>query len=136
MPGKAFAAFVLPLLPVLILGLPGRAVARPPEGVSGKMVLDEVADGLRKYQAEKDMDKCIPLLERLAQTRGLRVAVAMGEFCEKEKCAGLPPGVNSCLYIAAQGLLSRYYVPTNQSAIEWWRENEANLRRRARQLPQ
>ena len=53
MPRTNFAAGMLPLFAVLAvaLSLPGKAVAGPPEGVSGKMVFDEVAEGLRRYAA-------------------------------------------------------------------------------------
>jgi hypothetical protein len=130
---RTFAAAVL----LVALGLlsPGKAVAGPPEGAPGKMTFDAVADGLRRYHRERDMDKCIPLLQRLAPTKDPRVAVAMGEFCENERRAGLPPGINSCLYIAAQDLLRLYYISTDQSANEWWDRNKADLRRRAAQLP-
>jgi hypothetical protein len=36
---------------------PRIAFAGPPEGVSGRMVFDEVADGLRRCHAEKDAEK-------------------------------------------------------------------------------
>jgi hypothetical protein len=44
---------LLPLLTALALP-PGEAIAGPPEGPSGRMVFDEVADGLRKYRAVDD----------------------------------------------------------------------------------
>src|SRR5689334_6900801 len=43
-----FALSLLTLLP------PPQAVASPPEKASGKMVLDKVADGLRRYRTEVD----------------------------------------------------------------------------------
>jgi hypothetical protein len=57
MPGKTFAIIALLVFVVLALVLPGQAVAGPPEGMSGKMVFDEVADGLRKYRKEEDEEK-------------------------------------------------------------------------------
>ena len=63
---RMFAGLLPPLFAVLALLTPNRAVAGPPEGVSGKMVLDEVADGLRQYRKEKDQGKRVKLLERLA----------------------------------------------------------------------
>ena len=80
MPRKTFAAVLL-VLAVLALVMPGKAVAGPPEGVSGKMVLagDEVADGLRKYRKEANLDKKVALLLDLRKTKDLRVAVALGE---------------------------------------------------------
>ena len=72
MPRTTFAA-VLPLLAVLALALPGKAVAGPPEGVSGKMVLDEVADGWGSTGRRRTRGG-VPVAERLAPTRdpGLR----------------------------------------------------------------
>jgi hypothetical protein len=99
------------------------------------MVLDKVADGLRKYGEEKDLDKCVQLLKCLAPTRDPRVAVVLGDWRARERVAGLPPGVNSLFYIAGGDLLRCYYVPVNQSIDDWWKQNEAGLRRRAKQLP-
>ena len=78
MPQK-LADFTLPLAVILLApSLPVKSVARPPEGVSGKIVLDEVADGLRRYQAEKDEGKvCLDILKRLAPTRDPRVGMAL-----------------------------------------------------------
>jgi hypothetical protein len=57
-------AAVLPLLFAM-----GQALAGPPEKWSGKIVFDEVADGLRKYRKETDTVKRIKWLEKLAPTR-------------------------------------------------------------------
>jgi hypothetical protein len=76
MPRKTFAAVPL-FLAVLALTLPGKAVAGPPEGVSGKMVLDEVADGLRKYRHETNLHRRQVWLVKLAPSRDLRVSVAL-----------------------------------------------------------
>ncbi|HEX5269790.1 MAG TPA: hypothetical protein VFW33_04845 [Gemmataceae bacterium] len=101
MPRTTFAA--LPLLAALALLSPGRAVAGPPEGASGRMVLDEVADGLRKYRREEDDAKRIAWLRRLAPTRDARVAAAL------EDCAA--EGLTSDCWVAASELLRRYYPP-------------------------
>ena len=45
----------------------------------GKMILDEVADGLRRYRMEKDEDKRAKWLEKLAPSRDPRVMVVIGE---------------------------------------------------------
>ena len=58
---------------VLLLAQPGKTVAGPPEKISGKLVFDEVEDGLRKYRAEKDWKKRIELLKRLAPKRDKRI---------------------------------------------------------------
>jgi hypothetical protein len=80
MPRKTLAA-VLPLLAVLVALTAGKTVARPPEGVSGRMVLlpDLVADGLREYRRETDVGRQFEWLDKLASTRDPRVAVALGE---------------------------------------------------------
>jgi hypothetical protein len=128
-------------LTLLALVLPGQAVAGPPERVSGKMVLDEVVDGLRRYRRAKDADARIKLVEKLiklAPTRDPRVAVALGErlscddaieqFCVaativEEFGATVPPHKN---------LSVKQYT---RAASVWWEANEADLRRRAAQLP-
>jgi hypothetical protein len=69
----------LALLPLVVV-VPWPAVAGPPEGVSGRMVFDEVADGLRKCREEKDPEKRIRWLEKLATTGDPRVCVALWDF--------------------------------------------------------
>ena len=122
----------VPLL-VLALAMPGKALAGPPEGVSGKMVLDVVADGLRKYEREKDGRKRLLMMARLAATGDPRVAITLGELIDTE----------DELEDGAFILLLRYYVPRPAGSIvggdwvhPWWEKNEADLRRRAKQLPQ
>jgi hypothetical protein len=128
-----FAA-VLPLFAVLAL-VPARAVAGPPEGVSGRMVLDQVADGLRKYRQETDHDRRVRWLRKLAPTCDVRVAVALGDAWGDSD-----GGVGT----VAQALLAEYYCEPRPNTIagawgpvtDWWKKNEADLRRRAKQLPQ
>lgn len=123
-------ALALLALSVLALLSPGRpAFAGPPEGVSGATVLDRVADGLRQYHREKDEGRRRPLLWKLAPTRDPRVAVALGEVLAS---SGLPyPEI---------ALLAEFYLPpekvgSTDAVWDWWRANEAGLRRRARELP-
>ena len=137
-----FAA-VLPLLAVLALVLPGKAVASPPGGVSGRMVLDEVADGLRKYREERDEGKRVKWLRRLAPTRDPRVAVVLSEAYFAR-----PNGrTDSRYYIVLEVLLfefvrgTKYQSRSREGNVvydlsSWWDENAAELRRRAKQLPQ
>ena len=104
------------------------------------MVLDEVADGLRKYRKAKEPVSRIRRLEKLAPTKDPRVAVVLGEML-----TGGERGVSKPGYRAA-GLINRYYSTypvrgvgwdaTVGTADEWWKDNEADLRRRAKQLPQ
>jgi hypothetical protein len=123
---------------LLALVSPGRAFAGPPEGPSGRMVLDEVADGLRKYQKETDPETRVKWLAKLAPTQDPRVAVAIGEalgpaICVNDKRAWLP---------LTDMLLKNFPIPEQPRVYKltiawyWWKENEADLRRRAAQLPQ
>jgi hypothetical protein len=130
---RTFAAAVL--LAALALLPPGKAVAGPPDGASGKMVLDEVADGLRKYRKEEDLDRRFKALNRLAPTRDPRVAVALGEAFDEEDKGYFRFRLSICL--------DEWFVPPDfrpkADCIEvvrrWWDANEADLRRRAAQLP-
>ena len=58
---------------MLALVLPGKAVAGPPEGVSGKMVLeqDKVSEALLKYRRGSDPSRRLALLTDLARVRDL-----------------------------------------------------------------
>jgi hypothetical protein len=109
--------------------------AGPPGGPAGEMVFDTVADGLRRYRQEKDPEKRIRGLEKLAATRDPRVAVALHELAndlsETER-----------VRIEATFLLARKFIYGSRfdwggevHTGEWWKANEAELRRRAKQLP-
>ena len=150
---RTIAAAVL--LAVLALMLPGKAVAGPPERVSGKMVLapDEVADGLNRFRRERDVYKRVLLLCRLAETKDPRVLVAVGKslsdhstflYEQRDFSWGFPGQlvtVEESMDRMAASILNMYYpppgVPKDLPALrEWWDKNEADLRRRAKQLPQ
>src|SRR5438309_980167 len=93
--------FTRPLLALLAVLSPGPvALAGPPEAVSGRMVLDEVADGLRRYRNEGDVGKRMEILWRLAPTGDPRVAVALGEALSDPS-----PGVR----LSAGHALTRHY---------------------------
>jgi hypothetical protein len=118
----------LALLLALLGPLPA-AIAGPPEPPSGRTALDEVADGLRRYRAQGDPERRRDLLAKLAPTGDPRVAVALGEVL-----------ASSPSPVAEVVLLSRYYLPADKrgstdAVWDWWRENEAELRRRAKELP-
>jgi hypothetical protein len=129
--------FAVPLTLALLPGLAPRIVAGPPDGASGNMVLDEVADGLRKYRKEKDPEKRAAWLERLAPSKDPRVALALGEAREESdrtvaRAASIalfelycPPGELETITLAS------LWVRTG----DWWKANEADLRRRAKELP-
>src|SRR5579885_3760935 len=138
---------------LFVLLLPGRpALAGPPEKVSGRMVLDEVADGLRKYRKMTDPEAQIRMLGRLARTRDPRVAVLLGEvvWIKGRRNA------EDCTTLWAAPLFSHYFVQQAEGELVikdirsvvkfsppwrwdydlfWWEKNEAELRHRARQLP-
>lgn len=122
-------------LPLLLSVVPV-ASALPPEAPSGAMVLqrDEVADGLWEYRKEKDEEKRVEWLAKLAPTPDPRVAVALGEALSD-------PSLEVRVR-AAKGIIyhhTGWYIessPGSKLALEWarkwWEENEADLRRRAR----
>jgi hypothetical protein len=110
-------------------------LAGPPGGPAGAMVIDTVADCLRQYRREKDPEKRIRCLEKLSATRDPRVAIALHELAndlsETER-----------VRIEATFLLARKFIYGSRfdwggevHTGEWWRANEAELRRRAKQLP-
>jgi len=131
------ASLALPLL-----ALPGAAppaAAGPPEGVSGRMVLDEVTDKLTRLRVEKDAKRKLALVKELGPVRDARVTVALMEIVLKAQR-------EDPLLIDASSLLYQYHIPDNDkislTAIDWtlcrqwWEKHEADVRRRAAQLPQ
>lgn len=118
----------------VLAGVSPRAAAGPPEKVVGAMTFDTVADGLRRYQREKDGGRRLAWLKRLAPTRDVRVAVALGEALDE------PGGVLSGEAVVL--LLAHYDIgPTSpledlKGAVRrWWKKNKAELTRRAAKLP-
>jgi hypothetical protein len=131
---RTFAAVLLAALALLP---PVKALAGPPEGPSGKMAFDTVADGLRKYHKEKDPEKHIRWLEKLAPTHDPRVAIALGEYYYHAICVG------DDTYHDLTGVINTHYASHLKGngelpvwlPVTWWKENEADLRRRAAHLP-
>ena len=121
---------VIPLLTLALVALPGTAArAGPPDEPSGKMVRDDVAEGLLRYRKATDSERRRALLRQLAPTGDPRVAVALGEALASD---GFPyPEV---------ALLAEFFLPpakrgSTDSVWDWWRDNEDDLRRRAERLP-
>jgi hypothetical protein len=133
------APLLLPPFAVPALLPLGRAAfAGPPEGVSGSMVLvDRVADGLRQYRQESDPARRIERLTALAATRDPRVALGLGELLERGQAA--PRSESPDTGVADDVLLHAHCVPDGggtKQRLDCWKRNEADLRRRARLLPQ
>ena len=114
----------------------GKATAGPPEGASGKMVLDEVADGLRRYRKETDVSKRLEWLRRLAPSGDVRVLVAL--------CEALEDATDDRFVSEAKGLIvDHYFHPSRRRRgiladldIMWgWESCKDDMRRRAAQLP-
>jgi hypothetical protein len=102
--------------------------AGPPEGVSGAMSFDEVCDWLRQYRREQDQAKRVQWMRKLGATRDPRVAVALMEAC-LDKANPTDVRLEAILSLKA-------YFPDRDCSVErWWKENEADLRRRAKELP-
>jgi hypothetical protein len=117
------------LLALLLLSPGQEAVAGPPEGPSARMTVDPVADGLLRYHKEKDPQRQRALLWKLAPTADPRVAVALGEALASYD-----------LPYPELMLLAEHHLPaknrgSTDAVWDWWRENEADLRRRAKELP-
>ena len=133
---RKFSRLVLPLLAVLALLAPEKSVAGPSDGVSGRTVLDQVEDGLRRYRAARTPTARVVWLRKLAPIRDARVAVALGEAISSENLE-----VSRC----AIGLVFTHYEgdlpegtgpsPISGMVVQWWKTNEADLRRRAKLLP-
>jgi hypothetical protein len=127
--------FALLLLLAVLALPPHQATAGPPEGASGKMVLDQVADGLRNYRAEKDAGKRSLLMDRLAATGDPRVAVVLGELMRDEKEGDGAETTLGIFFACRPHSSVQCHTFTSQQVRLWWHANEADLRRRAAQLP-
>ena len=132
-------------LPLLALVVAAPAAAGPPERVSGRIALDEVADGLRKYHKETDPEKRLAWLQTLGATGDPRVALALVDAANNQNGDDLDCEAADLLWwhYASPDAASRLGVvslqalkaPRGSSFRAWWKENEADLRRRAAQLP-
>jgi hypothetical protein len=133
---RKFAVVVL-LLVVLAVVSPSVA-ASPPEKVGGAMTFDTVADGLMKYRQETDPTKRAAWLERLATTGDPRVAVACWEALEHDTTPEVRDVGFRVLAHFATGCDAHRRGDGDIGCKEigfWWKKNEADLRRRAAQLP-
>jgi hypothetical protein len=131
---------------LLLLLLPGQALAGPPEGVSGRMVLDEVADGLRCYRKETDPERRIAWLKRLAPYDDPRVVVALidalgassDDAISRESLCLLGKyvlGMRVTTGAESPDERKRRLKEIGRALMDWLEENLADLRRRAKELP-
>ena len=127
------------LVSLLALVLPSQAVAGPPEGVSGKMVLDEVEDGLRKYRKAQTPAAKVTVLRQLYSSSDPRLAILLYSIV-------VDKSEDNDVHYWAFHILARNFLIGKTPFFDpehgvfqrdsWWKENEADLRRRAKQLPQ
>jgi hypothetical protein len=134
-------------LALLALLVPLPAAAGPPEGVSGRtmLALDEVAEGLRQYRQEKDPEKRLAWLQELGATGDPRVVIALVDAANNHNGDDRDCEAADELWwhyagpdaAAHRGLVNRQPIqpPPGSNFRAWWKENEADLRRRAKGLP-
>ena len=119
------------LTALFLLSLAPAANAGPPERPSGKMAFDKVADGLQRYRAEKRIEYRSMWLWRVAPTLDPRVAVALGEALDDPQLRRDGYALLGIHYISSDAIQG----DTTACYDAWWKKNEADLRRRASQLP-
>jgi hypothetical protein len=136
---RTFTVFTLPMLAVLGLLAPWKAVAGPPKGASGKMVLasDEVSELLLAYRRETDPRRCLALLTDLAETRDPRVAVALGQaLYDRSDHLCFQAAFGILFHQSGEKVEKMMPAPATLAwARDWWDAHKADLRRRAAKLP-
>jgi hypothetical protein len=122
------------LLVASLLLLPGQALAGPPEGVSGRMV-EEVAEGLKRYRKETDEWERLTCLRKLVPTHDPRVAILLYQIRES-------PSESGAMQQAASMALALHFLKGTRFLHdgdyyfdEWWEANKGDLHRRASRLP-
>jgi hypothetical protein len=123
----------LAAMALLALLAPAPAIAGPPEGVSGRMVFDKVADRLQAYRKVKDDQKRAEWIRSLARIKEPWVYVVLGEALDDTAYV-----VRSA---AAYGLWDREvgFHPWPETQILWdaeklWKENAHSWRYRAKEV--
>lgn len=127
----------LVVVPALVLLMPEpSAHAGPPDAPSGVMVLlDQVADGLRRYRRETTPEKRIWWLKKLAPSKDARVAVALGEAATSDDL--------DVSQWAIRLVFQHYDMPSSEDSgaapirgigCRWRRQNESQLRGQAARL--
>jgi hypothetical protein len=135
---------IMMLLVVLAEGSP-RAVAGPPPAAPGKMVLDDVEDGLRKYRSERNESSRARRLQKLSGILDPRVMMAMAEALTDSSQEVRRAAAEGIFFGYAGGCVLLVIPPPEQvekyahqwwgrfeaEVRQWWREDELELRRRA-----
>jgi hypothetical protein len=88
------------------------------------MVLDDVADWCGRYRKATKKGNRNRLLDKIPRLNDPRLAVLLAES-----------GDDKAWPVKEYYILLERFVPKGQGVIEWWNANEADLRRRANQLP-
>ena len=97
-------------------------------------MVDEVTGGLKESRRETNVNKRFELFERLADTHDPRVAVELAGIANNPADDwGELAGLILCWHYAD---LHPSLGSGRKSAQVWWKKHEADLRRRAKQLPQ
>lgn len=147
MPWAIAAAVRFHFLAALVLLSPGWVVAGPPEWLTGKGMLafDGVSEGLRKCRQEKDPKKRLACLQTLGATGDPRVALALVDAANNRNGDDLDCEAADVLwwyYASPAAADHRGRVnqdipspPRGKGFRPWWKENEADVRRRAARLP-
>jgi hypothetical protein len=135
----------LAALALLALLAPWPATAGPPEGVPGRMVLDEVAEGLRKYRQVTDEARRIEWLRRRAPSGDPRVALELWEvfaWVRGRRTAATRAVARDCLaerYATRDGRplaeVAQSEADRGAGVCSWWSQNGPDLRHRASELP-
>jgi CheY-like chemotaxis protein len=133
----------MPLLALLASVPP--AAAGPPEGPSGRMAFDEVAEGLRRYRLEADPARRRAWLRRLAPAGDARVALELWEvfaWVRGRRTAATRAVARDCLaerYATRDGRplaeVAQSEADRGAGVCSWWSQNGPDLRHRASELP-
>jgi hypothetical protein len=137
---------LLSILAVLVVLLSGKAAASPPERPLDRMVLDQVADGLRRY-ARRDGrgdERRVEWLKKVAPAKDPRVVIALAELVFDGQTLAVRDEAALVLWkhhirrAGATGLM-----PSGAAALEalrsrirdWWSVQGEGYRLAAKQLP-
>jgi hypothetical protein len=124
------------LLVAAVHVVPAKAAAAPPPAVSSKHVLEPMTEKLIRLRLESDPKRKLALVRQLGPIRDARVTVALMEIVLKAR-------QEDALLMYASSLLCEYHIPEKDLLPAkfwtvcrlWWENNEADVRRRAKQLP-